>query len=149
MIGRYLRAFMKALSLTLRGEKLPEDSVSRQMTLLRQWTAVLAERVTVIQEVAAKGSFDMQQVVVQIDKRNMTMKTIVDLLEYRAHTEYPNLLNAAGKSGWAVIYTSNHNDVYYVDRLFEVLDESPVKQAVEAVKAHLETLPLQTGDVSV
>jgi beta-lactamase class D len=135
---RYVQAFFQALGMTLRGEK-PDPTTA----LVREWLDVLAERVHVIQSAAAKQSLDMGQVIVHVDKRDLTMKTIVELLQYRAQTEYPNLLSAAGKSGWAVIYTSNHNDVYYVSRLIETLADSPLKQAVVTTKAHLEALPLK------
>ena len=144
MIGRYVRAFVQALKMTLRGEKLPENPLSQRLVLLNRWTVVLAERTDEVERLANQQKLDMAGVVVRIDRQNISMKMVVDLLKYRATIEYPNLLREGGKSGWSVIYTSNVNDRYYVTRLHEELAESPVKQAVVALQAHLEELPLDT-----
>jgi hypothetical protein len=151
MIVRYLRAFVQALDMTLRGEKPPEAAISSESMRLRQWIAELSECVSFVRSAVAQQQLDMTRIVLRVDKRDMNMKTLVDLLDYRAGTEYPDLLAHAGQSGLTVIYTSNHNDQYYVRRLLEVLEASqaalPVKLAVEAVQRHLASLPVSLNDV--
>lgn len=142
MMRRYVQAFFKALAMTLRGEKPVANPRNQQKAALNQWVVNLGDYASRIERLATQQNLNTAEVVVRIDRQSMSMKMLIELLKFRAGTEYPNLLHKADKSGLSVIYTTNINDQHYITRLHDALDESTIKSEIAKLKAHLEQVPL-------
>jgi hypothetical protein len=141
MIGRYLRAFVIALRMTLRGETPPPKPDSP----LREWMAQGLNRLDQIESLAAQYQIDSAQVMVHIDMRDMRMLTILRTVRFHLTDEYPMLLRPGAQSNLTGLYANNLDDHHRVSRLADAsaLAGTPVQQAVMVLATHLEAIPRQ------
>jgi len=116
-IRRYLRAFVLALRFTVRGEKPPLLQVrERQPQLVAWWERSIALVEAVESDAAAQG-LDTTKISVHVDKRDVTMKTILATVKYHAEREYPYLIVQNDQYSPMTMQAINLNDRYLVTQL--------------------------------
>ena len=135
---RYVRAFFIALRMTLRGER-------PQPAPLETWMTDGLTRLETLRKIVAAHQIDSADVVLRIDRRDITMRTILDTLQFHLEEEYPQAIKSFAGGSLNAIYASNMDDHYRLTRLENVpqLADTPVQQAVAALSAHLEAIPRQ------
>lgn len=137
---RYLRAFMVALRMTLRGEQPPPPKHAE----LRLW---MKEALRLTDAVLSSADVHRMPLKVReelrliIDRRPISMETILKGVRYHLTEEYPHVLKNDEAYGLTVIYSSNLNDQFRVARLAETLENPPVKAAAQALAAWLAAIP--------
>ena len=135
---RYIRAFFIALRMTLRGE-VPQPAP------LDVWMAQATTRLETLRKVMADHALDPADITLRIDRRDITMRTILDTLQFHLEEEYPQTLKVFPADGPNAIYASNMDDHYRLTRLESApeLADTPAQKAVAALCAHLEAVPRQ------
>jgi hypothetical protein len=123
--------------MTLRGE-IPEPAP------LETWMAQALTRLSTVRKVCEAHPVDPANIILRIDRRNVTMLTILDTVQFHLQEEYPQALKFA-TDGLTVIYASNMDDHFRLTRLENApeLIDTPVQKAVAALSAHLEAVPRQ------
>lgn len=136
---RYIRAFFKALVLTLRGQRVPAPLPPGAFT---DWVRSAQPLLATVYEAAEADPVDPGQVTVTIDRRTMTMKVILDTVHHHLHAEYPYILRHPTQNHLATIQAINLNDHYWITRLAQApaLGDSSRSQ-LERLAAHLEAVP--------
>lgn len=142
MIGRYLRAFFVALRMTLRGEQPPPP----RYPTLTAWTQQTVKLVDAVYTVAEQQGIDRarrQTLVLHVDKRDISVETILATIRHHAAQEYPYLLRVDIAHNLTALYASNLNDCYLALRLSELdaLQAPPLKTTLDALRNHLEAVP--------
>jgi len=150
-LRRYLRAFVGALRLTLRGEKitpLPE----RYPNLTAWWreTIRLTDAALSAADASALPAPARAAWTRHIEGRTVSLETILTTVRYHAATEFPELMRVQGDYNYLALQATNINDLFLLRKL---LDEStptgsppsllpaPVRETVAALAAHLSALP--------
>jgi hypothetical protein len=126
---RYIRAFFIALKLTLTGQ-VPQPRP------IEIWVSEARQKLTRIQALA---DAENTAVTVRIDRRDMTMQTILQIIAFHLDEEYPRLLQQP--DGLNYIYATNLDDHFRLTRLEAELPESPLRQAVTDLSDHLQAVP--------
>jgi hypothetical protein len=140
MLRRYARAFWIALKYTLRGEKPPLLRVRDQYPVITAWLDETVRRVAAVEQAAADEGVDSKTLTVRVDRRDVSMETILATVKFHAKREYPSLIVNADDHSPLTVHATNHNDRYLVLQLANAL-QPPLKDAVDALAAHLATLP--------
>lgn len=138
--SRYLRAFIIALQRTLRGEPPPPPKYAR----LRAWMEEATRLTDAVLQIADRTGFpaeQQEQLRLVIDKRPISMQTIVKGVRYHLTEEYPHVLENDATYGQTAIYSSNLNDQYRVARLVEAVEPPELKAAVQQLAAWLAAIP--------
>lgn len=143
-IRRYVRAFGLALRFTLRGEKPPLLQVRERYPQLAAWWEQTAQLTAAVERAAQAHHLDAETLKVHVDKRDISMATILATVKYHAEREYPYLLAHNDQYDQMTLQALNMNDRYWVMRLAESVDP-PLKTRVEALSFHLEQLPIQNS----
>jgi hypothetical protein len=138
-IYRYLRAFVIALRLTLRGQTMTPPPP----TPLHLWIQQGLERLDTIERVSAKTRIDPDSVRLIIDRRETRMSTLLNIVRYHFTDEYPLLLRQVSDRSLILLQATNLDDHHRMRRLADTpaLADTPVKQAVAALAEHLESIP--------
>lgn len=145
-MNRYLRAFIVALRMTLKGEQ-PSPPKHAE---LRQW---MQEALRITDAVISSANAHGMPVNVReelrliIDRRPISMETILKGVRYHLTEEYPHVLQNDDAYSLAAVYSSNLNDQFRVARLAETLENPPVKASVETLAAGLAAIPSTVNDV--
>jgi hypothetical protein len=135
---RYWRAFWIALRMTLRGERIPAPV----QTPLQGWMDETGLRLEAISRAAEQESVDPSQVRLHIDRREISMATILQSVAFNRQEAFPRLLRERGGQPMNYIYASNMGDHFRVSRLEAALPpDSKLQQAVAALAEHLESVP--------
>ncbi|MAS36847.1 MAG: hypothetical protein CL610_22775 [Anaerolineaceae bacterium] len=139
MIRRYLRAFFIALKMTLRGETVPPPAHAPLQVWIEQGQA----RLELVEKLTAQHQIDINDVIVHIDRRDMSMATILQILRFHLTEEYPLLLRQITQPSLTFLYATNLDDHYRVSRLetADALADTPAQRAVAALAQHLEAIP--------
>lgn len=142
---RYARAFFGALRMTLRGEMPPALRVHQQYPQLSAWwagTIASVDAVITAADAHGFGKARRESLVLHIEKRDVSMETILDGVRFHAEKEFPHLMRAQGQYNMLGIHATNMNDHYLILKLGQVDDlPADVREAVEALAAHLERAP--------
>lgn len=141
-IRRYARAFVLALRYTIRGEKPPLLQVHDQHPDLSAWWAQTIKLVSAVEAEAAATGIDPAAVKLHIDKRDISMKTILATVRFHAERDYPYLLAHSDQFDAMTLHATNLNDRYLV---LQLANNAPlsIKPAVDALNTHLASLPSQ------
>lgn len=147
-IRRYARAFVLALRYTVRGEKPPLLQVHDQHPDLSAWWAQTIKLVGAVEAAAAAGGIDPAAVKLHIDKRDISMKTILATVRFHAERDYPYLVAHSDAFDAMTLHATNLNDRYLVMQLAnstQLGDNAAlsIKPAVDALNTHLASLPSQ------
>ena len=139
-IRRYVRAFVVALRFTLRGEKPPLLQVRERQPQLVAWWERTLELIGEIERAAAAQGIDSAGLTVHVDKRDLSMKTILATVKYHAEREYPYLAVQNDQFSPMTLQAINLNDRYLIMQL-EKRVEGHTKTIIETLSAHLGNLP--------
>lgn len=142
-IGRYARAFITALRMTLRGETFVQPYPA-----LTGWMARTVVLVDGIFTAANANGLDLaarKSMVLPIDRRDVSMESILGTVRHHAAAEYPYLLRNDPGHGRLAIRASNLNDSYRVERLCEQTSGT-VRSALEALVQHLDAVPNESPE---
>jgi hypothetical protein len=139
---RYIRAFFRALTLTLRGQKPPSLEAEEQHEDLLAWCRETVTRVDVATAAIAANGTNAQSLTMHIEGRDVTLKHTLDVLRYHAAKEYPHLIRSQERHAILAIQALNLNDRFLVLRLieYEGLPEV-VKAAMDSLAEHLNEVP--------
>lgn len=143
-LSRYIRAFFKALELTLKGEALqPADKRHPQ---LHEWIQQGQRQIQNVFLVADKNGFNSdqrKQTTVTIDHRPMSMDVILRAVQHNLELEYPMLMDAHIEGDILTIYAINMNDQYRVSRLvdLEEINNTALAPAIKHLHQHLMNVP--------
>ncbi len=147
MLRRYLRAFVIAFKMTLRGEQ----PGALKYAAFVDWTRQAVLLVDAVYAAADSGGMSeslRRTIRLRLDGRDMNMETILAALRHHFTQEYPYLLRHDIAHNLTAIYASNMNDQYWLARLrdAEPLQDSPVRAAAAVLIAHLDAIPSLTPD---
>lgn len=141
-VTRYLRAFVGALRMTLRGEKPATQVVEERYPDLLAWCRQTVALVKGVQDSAAGADYDMATLTQHIEGRDTTLARMLEAVRYHAAQEYPHLLRHEAQFGVLAMSSTNLNDRYLVMRFAEVSNlPAPVQVALERLGEHLGNLP--------
>jgi hypothetical protein len=119
-LTRVIRAFFKALMMTLRGEAIQPPE----------------ERYPNLSEWVERGQK------LRINRRDISAETILAAVQHNMHTEYPRLLDARIEHNLTTLYAMNMNDQYRVTQLAQADDlPDPVKEKIAHLRDHLNNIP--------
>jgi hypothetical protein len=139
-LRRYLRAFALALRFTLRGDKPPLLQVNERYPQLAAWWQKTITLLDALDRSAAANGIDQAALRVRVDKREISMTTILATVRYHAEREYPHLMAYGDQYNSLTLQALNLNDRHLVQSLIERVPPT-IKPEVEAFAAHLETFP--------
>ena len=139
-IKRTLRAFVLALRYTLRGDKPPLLRVRDQYPALAAWWGKTIRLVEAVERSANASDIDPAGMVLNIDRRDISMTTILQTVKYHAEREFPYLMAHDDPYGAITLQATNFNDRYLVQQLAQKID-TPLKASVEALEQHLGNMP--------
>lgn len=140
---RVLRAFILALKLTLRGEKLAPVALPSIVV----WSRQLVEHVDAVDRAADAHGLDRaarQNLKLRLDGRMRNVEFVLATVRYHAAQEYPSLFqNGLSSRHLNAVYATNMNDQYWVIRLLELdaLQSPPLRAALDQLRLHLENVP--------
>lgn len=139
---RYLRAFFIALAMTLRGQKPP----SPRHPELSAWAQQSVLLVRAVYAAADRQGLDRaarQRLVLKIDRREISVETILSTVEHHAAREFPSLLTQPGRFNLGAIQASTVNDRYWLSRLQTLPEFQPLalQSALQQLDAHLQAIP--------
>lgn len=136
---RFVRAFIQALRMTLRGESLTpphyralEDWIATSMTLLAE-----AERA------AAAANVDAAALRLKLDGRQTSLETSLAMLRHNLLEEYPRLIRLDDPHSMTVVQSSNLNDQYRIGQFAaaDALSSPALRRALDELNDHLRNLP--------
>lgn len=140
---RYIRAFFKALKLTLRGKSIELDPI--RYPKLQDWVKRGVDLTDIIYRVSAQNSMDekaRKNLILHLDGRDWSMELILSSVRYHMGMEYPSLLEAVIEHNVTTLYALNLDDRYRVSQLAETeVLQADVQEAIQALANHLQTIP--------
>ncbi len=141
---RTIRIFFKALWLTLTGRAIQPAAV--KYPRLTAWVAVGVQRVDTVLRIADKHSWEQakrERLLLHLDKRDISMQTILTAVRHNLTREYPMLLESNLEHAITTLKALNLNDLYRVAALRDAPDlaQTPIRDALAALHAHLDALP--------
>ena len=116
-IRKYARAFGLALRFTLRGEQPPLLRVRSQYPQLAAWWTETIQQVSAVERAAAAAGIDAATLLVHVDKRDVSMATILAAIRYHAEHEYPYLLAHSDEFNAVTLQALNLNDRFLARQL--------------------------------
>ncbi len=146
-IRRYGRAFWLALKYTARGEKPPLLKVHDQHPELSSWWTKTLALVAAVERTAEAGGITPQSVTVRVDKRSLSMKTILGTIRFHAERDYPYLIAHHEQYDRMALEAINLNDRYLIMQLGNQVDAS-LNPAVDTLSTHLASLPPSSTSTS-
>lgn len=139
---RPIRAFVKALQMTIKGETITPSHYQPLEVWIDAGLGILASVVTTAD--ANDLSQDQRtQVKLKLDGHMTSLEQTLQMVRHNWINEYPKLIQLDDPYTMMVIQSSNMNDQYRVGR-FATADEissSEVKARLEALNEHLMNLP--------
>ncbi|MDQ7027895.1 MAG: hypothetical protein Q9P44_20330 [Anaerolineae bacterium] len=142
-LKRYTRAFVKAVKMTLEGKAIqtPETHYPN----LTKWVQEGLQRLETTLQIADSQNMDeaaRKQVIVKIDRRDMSMDVILRAVQHNLSLEYPMLMQATVEHNLTALYALNLNDQYRVSQLAKNDRLAPqVQAAIAQLAAHLQNIP--------
>ena len=139
---RVLRAFFKALQLTLRGESL----TPAKFRPLEIWIATGRSQLSLVIEAAeAKGVGQQQRQALQLklDGRMTSLQQTLDMLQHNFVNEYPRLIRLNDNYSMLVAQSINMNDQYRLSSFLSenVIESQELRRALAGLHDHLLNLP--------
>jgi hypothetical protein len=142
-ITRYVRAFFKALSLTLQGKTISAPPL--QQPRIHAWMRETVRQVDAVSAAADGNGLSGEQrrmLKLTIDKREMALETALQSIRHHAAVEYPYLFKHYNQYSLMTLQATNLNDQYLALRLseWEALP-APVRDLLAQLRDHLQALP--------
>ncbi len=139
---RPIRAFVKALQMTINGETIAPSHYRPLEAWLDAGLGILASVITTAD--ANDLPHDQRtQLKLKLDGHMTSLEQTLQMVRHNWINEYPKLIQLDDPYTMMVIQSSNMNDQYRVGR-FATADEitsTEVKARLEALNEHLMTLP--------
>src|SRR5690606_4937402 len=117
-IMRYLRAFVSALQLTIRGER----PVLSPQAALAAWMNQSAALVDAALSAADSEGLDQaarRNRTLSAEGRRTNMEAILATVRFHALEEFPHLLSNFSQTSITAIYATNVNDRFLISKLFD------------------------------
>lgn len=141
---RYIRAFFRALILTLRGQKPPSLEAEERHASLLEWCRETLARLDAASAVIDSNGANAQSVTMHIEGRDVSLKHTLDVLRYHTTREYPHLIRSGDRHTVIAIQALNVNDRFLIMRLSEYEGlPVPLKTALDSLAEHLTNIPQQ------
>ena len=145
IFSRYLRAFRRALGMTLRGEVYTAPAVPQSP--FASWISQYGILIAAVLKAADQSGIDQalrKQIKLRLDGRQMNLETALMTLKFHATDEYPSLVKqGTGRGVQNTLYATNMNDRYWISKIVEApeLQEPVVQKALADLDAHLDAIP--------
>ncbi len=139
-VMRYLRAFVTALRMTLRGEAPPSSPHAPLLAWMKR-AAELADAALAAAEASGLDQAARRQRTLAAEGRRTNMETILASVKFHAAEEYPHLMSSGSQTGISAIYATNLNDRFLASRLFDTLDAGALREAIGQLVSHLDSIP--------
>lgn len=144
---RYIRAFIKAMQMTARGESInPTPQTPSHYQSLEAWInnglQILAHVITS----ADKDGLTLEQrenLKLRLDGRMTSLEQSLQMVRHNWVNEYPKLIQMDDTYTMTVVQSSNMNDQYRISQ-FAMSDEITsdiIKQTLNTLNEHLMNLP--------
>jgi hypothetical protein len=145
MFFRYKPAFYAAFKRAL-ASKAPASRYPQLEAWLRQ-TLPLVDAVFLAADMQTFDEAARRALILHVDKRDISVQTILSAIRHHAAQEYPYMLNNKHDHDFMVMYATNLNDRYLMMRLGETepAQAKPLKSAVATLRDHLDRMPSQPG----
>lgn len=135
---QFYEAFRKALE---RPEPFPN---------LSAWARRARALTLAVYRAADEQGLDLEArraIILHLDKRDISMETILATILHHVQREYPYLLGERGRFNEMVLHASNLNDRYLIHSLAQVeaLQQQPLKGRIDALCAHLDNIPSEAS----
>jgi hypothetical protein len=139
---RYIRAFFRALMLTLRGQKPPSLEAEERYASLLAWGKTTLERLDAANAAIEQNKVEAKTIVMHIEGRDVTLSHALDVVRYHAAREYPHLIRSGDRHAVTAICALNLNDRFLIMRMGEYdRFPAPVKTALDSLAEHLTNIP--------
>ncbi|MFQ3646057.1 MAG: hypothetical protein SNJ54_08910 [Anaerolineae bacterium] len=141
---RVIRAFFKALWLTLQGKTYTPAPKPPRYPLLEAWRAEGVQRLYAALSAADKTGLDeaaRRAFTLTLDSRPISMETILRAVEHNLTREYPLLMETRIEHNLTTLYALNLNDRYRAAQLAAALSDDPARAAVQRLSEHLDAIP--------
>jgi hypothetical protein len=69
------------------------------------------------------------------------MDTILTSVKFHTAEEYPHLLLNVSQITVSAIYATNLNDRFLVSKLYDILEQGPLREAVGQLVSQIEAIP--------
>lgn len=135
---RYLRAFIRALTLTLREQKPPTLEAEERYAHLLNWSRETLIKLDAVSRALQESGLDARAIVKHIEGRDVSLEHALAVIRFHVTREYPQLIRSGSLYTNTAIQAMNLNDQHLVKRLSE--DEglpTSVKEALEALEQQL------------
>jgi hypothetical protein len=145
-VMRYMRAFFKALSMTLRGEKPPAPTQREpQIIAWAGQSVLLLDQIEKAADAQGYSKATRQSAVLEIDRRELSLEMALQTIRHHALNEYPYLLNNYTRYSVMTIQAANLNDQHLVERFAQhERVPAPVRDALRTLGEHLQAIPPAT-----
>ena len=139
---RTVRAFFRALQISLRGESLAPVHYRP----LEAWMDAVGSQLALVIESADAQGFDRgqrQNLRLKLDGRLTSFEQTLQMLRHNLQNEYPRLIRVNDRYSMMVVQSINLNDQYRMLRFLEdgVIEPDPLRQALEGLNERLLNLP--------
>jgi len=144
---RYVRAFIKALQMTARGETIdPTPKTPEHFLPLEAWIHAGLQKLALVKISADKGGLTQEkreQLALKLDGRMTSFEQTLAMVRHNMVNEYPKLIQLDDAYTMMVVQSSNMNDQYRVSQfmLSEEVTAPELKQALDDLNEHLMNLP--------
>lgn len=144
---RYIRAFIKALTMTLRGESIaPTPKTPAHFLPLEAWIHDGLQKlahVTVTANAHDLTPVQREQIILKLDGHNTSFEQSLQMIRHNFINEYPKLITLDDPYTMMVIQSSNMNDQYRISRfmLSDDISVPAMQQAIEDLNDHLLNMP--------
>ena len=138
-----LRAFWKALQMTLRGETYtPPPPAYPEVRIWIQEGQTLLKTVFETADANGLNEAARKQRMLTLEGRPISMQTILSAIQHNFSREYLPLLDSRLEHSWLSLAAFNMNDHYRLTQLGESLtDFAPVQAALKQLEEHLAAVP--------
>ncbi len=146
-LARYLRAFVGAARMTLRGEVV--QGVQDPYPNLTAWWRGIIELTDAVTRTADSNGLPKparEKVILRVEGRDTSMQTILAAVRFHAAEEFPLLMRRQDEFNYLTLQATVINDRFLIFKLAQVESlPAAVKIAIEKLSTHLETLPQKTN----
>ncbi len=141
-MNRAIRAFFRALRMTLRGESY----LPAHYRPLTAWMDAVGSQLSLVLDTADEHGFDQdrrQDLRLKLDGRLTSFEQSLQMLRHNLKNEYPRLIRLNDPYSMMVVGSINMNDQYRVSRFLEdgLIESHPLRQALEDLNERLLELP--------
>jgi hypothetical protein len=140
-LSRYVRAFMTALRMTIRGQQPPGLRHPELYAWIKQFAVLVAGLSAAVDE----AGLGKENIIVRLDGRRLSLEKVLQIFHYQAEQEYPSLLATSANRRFNIgaIHATNMNDRFWllILRQETSLQNAVVQAALVRLNEHLDAIP--------